>query len=36
MPTADADREYYEELRAMGYQVEEAEERFAGSHLPLL
>jgi len=27
MPTADADREYYEELCAMGYQVEEAEER---------
>lgn len=25
MPTVDADREYYEELRAMGYQVEEAE-----------
>lgn len=27
LPTADADREYYEELRAMGYQVEDAEEK---------
>ena len=27
LPTDDADREYYEELRAMGYQVEAAEER---------
>lgn len=27
LPTGDAEREYYDELRSMGYAVEEAEER---------